>query len=67
MSYDLDLSEGAREFVGEKGLQPANKGAANVKRASRANELMQPITTAGGAQRITSVCAVKTTCDTRCL
>ena len=53
--YDLDLSLGAREFVGVKGLQPANQGQPNVKPASRAHELMTPITTGDGCQRITSV------------
>ena len=54
MEYDLDLSLDAREFVGELGLQPANKGAKNVKPASRAKELMAPARVGAGAY-ITSV------------
>jgi len=59
--YDLDLSLGAREFVGTQGLQPANQGQPNVKPASRANELMTPITTGNGSKTITSVSSSITT------
>ena len=53
--YDLDFTVGAREFLGDKGLNKGNKGAANVKPVGRTDELFNAGINSKGRANIHSV------------